>query len=128
MDEQRKWNGGRFIKSGHWKWAVPVVVVIIGLVAVGFATRGTSSSSRANGLCNDKFTQMESSGTMAAMLKEHQNMMEQMRAGVPPQMLQLVDKDPMWKSMRSGDFTRMMQDQQQQIDRMFGSPSTCGAP
>ena len=128
MSEKREWNGGRFIKSGHWKWVVPLVIVIIGVVAVGFATRGTSSNSRASGLCNDKFTQMEHRGTMATMLKEHQNMMEQMRASVSPQMLQLMDKDPMWKSMRSGEFTQMMQDQQQQIDRMLGSASTCGAP
>ena len=128
MDEHRTWNGGQFIKRGHWKWVVPLVVVIIGLVAVGVATRGGNSNSRASGLCNDKFTQMEHSGTMSTMLKEHQNMMEQMRAGLSPQMSQLMDADPMWKSMRSGDFTRMMQDQQQQIDRMLGSPSTCGAP
>lgn len=128
MGEKRKWNGSRFTKSGRWKWVVPVVVVFVGLVAVGLATRGGSSNSRVSGLCNDRFTEMEHSGTMSTMLKEHQNMMEQMRAGLSPQMLQLMDRDPMWKSMRSGDFTQMMQDQQQQIDRMLGSPSTCGVP
>ena len=84
MSEKREWNGGRFIKSGHWKWVVPLVIVIIGLVAVGFATRGTSSNSRADGLCNDKFTQMEHRGTIETILKEHQNMMEQLRASSPP--------------------------------------------
>jgi len=71
---------------------------------------------------------MEHTGTMATMLQQHQNMMEQMRAALSPQMQQRMDTDPMWQSMRSGDFTQMMQDQQQQIDRMLGSSLTCGAP
>lgn len=61
---------------------------------------------------------------MQQMLEQHQSMMEQMRTGLSPQMQQLMDADPMWKLMRSGEFTNMMEDQQQQIDRMLGR----GAP
>lgn len=35
-------------------------------------------------------------------------------------MQQLMDADPMWKLMRSGEFTAMMEDQQREIDRMLG--------
>lgn len=128
MIEKRKWNGGRFIRSGRWRWVILLVVVSGSVVALGLTTRGGSSSRSASGLCNDKLTQMETSGTMAAMLQQHQNMMEQMRASLSAQMQQRMDADPMWQDMRSGDFTQMMQDQQQQIDRMLGSRPTCGAP
>lgn len=48
-----------------------------------------------------------------------------MRVSLAPPMQQLMDADPMWQAMRSGDFTKMMEDQQQQqIDRMLGR----GAP
>lgn len=130
MVESKKWNGGRFTKGVHWTWIVVLVVVIVGFVAVGLATSsggGSSSSSAASGLCSDKLTQMEASGAMATMVQTHQSMLEQMRAGLSPQMQQLMDADPMWKSMRSGDWTQMFQDQQQQIDRMLGSTAKCGA-
>ena len=71
---------------------------------------------------------MEQNGNTEVMLQHHQNMMEQMRVGLSPQMQQLMDNDPMWKLMRSGDFTQMMQDQQQQIDRSLAAAATCGAP
>lgn len=128
MVEKSKWNGGRFAKTGRWRWVLLFVVVSGAFVAIGLATRGGSSGSSTSGLCKDKLTQMEHTGAMATMLQQHQNMMEQMRAALSPQMQQRMDADPMWQSMRSGDFTQMMQDQQQQIDRMLGSTPTCGAP
>ena len=124
MAEERNWNGRRFAKGVTWKWLAALVIVIVGIIGVGLATSNGNSSPSTRGLRNDKLTQMEHQGTMQAMLEQHQNMMEQMRAGLSPQMLQLMDDDPMWKAMRSGDFTQMMQDQQEQVDRMLGR----GAP
>jgi len=124
MAEQRSGNGPRFANGATWKWLAAFVIAIVGIIGVGLATSNGNSSPSARGLRNDELTQMEHQGTMQAMLRQHQNMMEQMRAGLSPQMLQLMDDDPMWKAMRSGDFTQMMQDQQQQIDRMLGR----GAP
>ena len=128
MVETSKWNGGRFVNSGRWRWLLLLVVVSGSVVALGLTTRGGSSSPSSSGLCKDKLTQMEHTGTMATMLQQHQNMMEQMRAALSPQMQQRMDTDPMWQNMRSGDFTQMMQEQQQQIVRMLGSTPTCGAP
>ena len=120
----RKWNGRRFVTAGHWKWLLASVVAVIALVGVGFSLGRSGSEPSTSGLHNDKLTQMEHSGTMQVMLQQHQNMMEQMRVSLSPQMQGIMDADPMWKSMRSGDFSQMMQDQRQQIDRMLGR----GAP
>ena len=102
---------------------------MVGIIIAGLATcdNDQGAKSSASGLCSDKLTQMERSGSTQAMLEQHQSMMEQMRVGLSPQMQQLMDGDLMWKLMRSGDFTQMMQDRQQQIDRSLGAASTCGA-
>lgn len=63
---------------------------------------------------------MVDTGRLQGMLEQHQQMMEQMRVSLSPQMQQMMDADPMWQLMRNGDFTQMMEDQQQQIDRMLG--------
>ena len=120
----REWNGRRFVTAGHWKWLLAAVVAVVALVGVGLAAGGSGTAPSTSGLRNDKLTQMEHSGTMQVMLQQHQNMMEQMRVSLSPQMQGIMDADPMWKTMRSGDFSQIMQDQQQQIDRMLGR----GAP
>jgi len=124
MDTNIKWNGSRFTKTGMWKRRLAVVIVISGIVGVALAARNGGPSPATGELRNDRLTEMQQDGTMQAMLQRHQNMMEQMRASLTPQMQQRMDADPMWKTMRSGEFTQMMEDQQEQIDRMLGR----GAP
>ena len=122
------WNGHRFVKHGRWKWVIVLLIVVGGVVGVVVATSGGGrSSSPASGLCNDRLTQMEERGAMQAMTEQHQRMLEQMRVAVTPQMQLLMDADPMWKLMRTGEWTEMFEDQQTQIDRMLGAPSSCGA-
>ena len=126
---ESKWNGRGFSNGLRWKWlGLLAFIVVLVIVVAGLATSCQSSKPSASGLCNDKLTQMEQNGNTQVMLQQHQNMMEQMRVGLSPQMQQLMDNDPMWKLMRSADFTQMMQDQQQQIDRSLAAAATCGAP
>ena len=117
---------------GPWKWLVLLIGLLVVVIAIGLVTsdndRNSKSTAASSALCSDKLLKMERNGTAAGMLEQHQTMMEQMRAGLSPQMQQLMDADPMWKLMLSGDFTQMMQDQQQDIDRMLAANSTCGSP
>ena len=80
---------------------------------------GDSGPSTA-GLRNDRFTHLVQTGAAQDMVDRHQRMLEQMRAAFSPQMLQTMDADPMWKLMRNDEYTKMLEDQQRQIDRMLG--------
>ena len=125
-----KWNGHRFVKHRHWIGLIVLLLVVGGIVGVAVASGGDGkdSSSSSGRLCNNKLVQMENSGAMQRMIYQHQNMLGQMRASLSPQMQQLMDDDPMWKSMRTGEFTQMFQDQQAAIDQMLGASSSCGGP
>ena len=129
MTPERMWNGSRFTKRGRARWVALSLLLTVGtIVGLAVATDTGGSGTSASGLCNDKLTQSERSGTTQAMLAQHQHMMDQMRASLSPQMQSIMDADPMWKSMRTGEFAQEMQDQQQQIDRMLGVAPTCATP
>ena len=114
----------RRTKKVLWASLVVAVLAVIGLTVAVIAAGSSSSTGGMASMRHDRLTRMEQSGQMQSMLEQHQAMMEQMRAGLSPQMQQRMDADPMWKLMRSGEFTQMMEDQQRQIDRMLGR----GAP
>jgi hypothetical protein len=105
------------------KWLIALGVLLITLIVISLATSDNSGPST-TGLRNDKLTQTIENGSMQRMLEQHRSMLEQMRSGLSPQMQQLMDADPMWKLMRTGELTKMTEDQQQQIDRMLvrGTP------
>jgi len=100
---------------------VLVLVVVIGLSLGGVGATSSRSTAASR---NDQFPHQDQSGQAQAMLDAHQQMFEQMRVAVSPGMLQLMDADPMWKLMRTGEYTKMLTNQQQQIDMMLGK----GAP
>jgi hypothetical protein len=102
------------------RWIVVGIVVamtLTGWIGWAFANRHSDPSPAAG---ETKINRMVETGRLQGMLNQHEQMMEQMRVNVSPQMQQLMDADPMWQLMRNGDFTQMMEDQQQQIDRMLG--------
>jgi len=76
------------------------------------------------GLRNDRFTHLVQTGEAQEMVNRHQRMLEQMRVSLAPEMLQVMDADPMWKLMRNDEYTTMLERQQREIDRMLGR----GAP
>jgi hypothetical protein len=53
------------------------------------------------------------------MVEQHQAMMDVMRVNAPPEMLRLMNEDPMWQMMRSGDYVRLLEQHEQNIDRML---------
>jgi len=106
-----------------WLGLLSVAVLALGVI-IGIGIAGSDSGPSTEGLRRDRFTHLVETGRAQDMLDQHQGMMEQMRVDATPQMLRLMDADPMWKLMRNGEFARMMVDQQAQLDRMLGR----GAP
>lgn len=100
---------------------VIVAVLLAGWIGWAVANRDGGTTSRMD---QTKIGRMLDSGQMQAMLGQHRQMMEQMRVNASPQMLAQMNADPMWQLMRNDEFTKMMEDQQQEIDRMLGR----GAP
>ncbi len=95
-----------------------LVVVLLAFLA------GSDSGNSGGRVGNDKLDHMVQSGDMQRMIAQHQAMLEQMRVSATPQMAQLMDADPMWQLMRTGEFTRVLEEHQREIDRMLGR----GAP
>ena len=58
-------------------------------------------------------------GSALSMVDRHQPMMDQMRVSATPQMLQLMDTDPMWQMMRSGAYVQVLEEHEDDIDRML---------
>jgi len=111
--------------NGKWWWLGLLGVVVLALgVIIGVGISSSDSGPSTEGLRRDRFTHLVETGKAQDMVDQHQTMMEQMRVDATPQMLQLMDADPMWKLMRNGEFARMMVNQQDQLDRMLGR----GAP
>lgn len=106
--------------------AVIVVGVLIGgsepdkpHVVATAATPGTATQTSGNALAGDRLAALEASGKIASMVEQHQAMMDRMRANATPQMLQLMNSDPMWQMMRSGEYVRLLQQHEADIDRML---------
>lgn len=113
------------LRDGKWWWIGLFGAVFFAFgIMIGIGSGRSDSGPSAQGLRNDRLTQMVQTGEAQGMLDQHQAMMDQMRVNATPQMLQLMDSDPMWQIMRTGEFADMMSDQQQEIDRMLGR----GAP
>jgi len=109
----------RHREGKRWWWfAVFGITVLLFGFGIGFAVRGPGPSTQ--GLRKDRLTHLIRSGEMEAMFDGHKQMLEQMRVDVSPQMLRLMDADPMWKLMRTGMFTKMLEDWQKQVDSMLG--------
>ena len=71
-------------------------------------------------LADDKFAALEAGGDVRTMVERHQAMMDEMRATATPQMLELMNDDPMWQMMRSGEYIRLLEEHEENIDRMLG--------
>ncbi len=103
---------------------VGVIVAILFAGWIGWAVADRGGGGTTSGMQETKFGRMLDSGQMQAMLDQHRHMMEQMRVDASPPMVAKMNADPMWQLMRNDEFTKMMEDQQRQIDRMLGR----GAP
>lgn len=99
---------------------VAALTIMTGLALGGaFPDTGASTSRPHGGSAHTAQSEQDQ-----AMLERHQHMQEQMRLDTSPQMLNLMNADPMWSQMRNAEYTRMLEDQQDEIDRMLGK----GAP
>lgn len=67
-----------------------------------------------------RITQMEASGEMHDMAERHRQMLERMQQNASPAMQTLMNDDPMWQMMRSGEWARLDEEHQEDIDRMLG--------
>lgn len=67
----------------------------------------------------DRLAALEADGGARTMVEAHQAMMDQMRVNATPQMLQLMNSDPMWQMMRSGEYIRLLEEHEENIDRML---------
>lgn len=95
-----------------------VAVLVLGtLTAVAVATNPDHAKVTRT---TTAFDHSVMSGELQQMLARHQAMMEQMRVNTSPAMLRMMDADPMWRAMRTGAFTKMMEAHQKELDRMLG--------
>jgi hypothetical protein len=91
----------------------------VGLLGVGL---GASSDDHGGGVTPvhvGRLTELEQSGTMRQMLRQHQDMLSQMQATMTPQMLQMMRNDPMWQMLQSGEIIRLQEEHEGDIDRML---------
>jgi len=100
-----------------WKVAIAVTTVLFvaAVLAVTVANGGDDAPARSYG----ELTKMEGSGEMHDLLEQHRVMIERMQEDASPAMLELMNKDPMWRMMRSPEWARMDEQHQQDIDRML---------
>jgi len=111
---------------------VPVLIVVGVLIGASGGDEGTIPSmvmkptttttaptETTEGLADDRLTALEASGDARTMVEQHQAMMDQMRVNATPQMLRLMNSDPMWQMMRSGEYVRLLEDHEENIDQML---------
>lgn len=67
----------------------------------------------------DRLAALEGDGRARTMVEAHQAMMDQMRVNATPQMLELMNRDPMWQMMRSGEYVRLLEEHEENIDQML---------
>lgn len=67
----------------------------------------------------DRFAVLEADGHVGTMVEQHQAMMDQKRANATPQMLELMNNDPMWQMMPSGEYLRLLEEHEANIDDML---------
>lgn len=71
------------------------------------------------GPADDRLTVLEASGDARTMVEQHQAMMDQMRVNATPHMLEVMNSDPMWKMMRSGEYVQLLEEHEENLDRML---------
>ena len=109
---------------------VPVLIVVGVLIGASGGGDGTAApmstttttappTATSEDLAGDRLTVLEASGDARTMVEQHQAMMDQMRVSATPQMLQLMNSDPMWQMMRSGEYVRLLEEHEENIDRML---------
>lgn len=109
--------------------ALPVLVVVgvligargdDGRTAARMATTTTAAPvPTTEALADDRLAALEAGGGARTMVEAHQAMMDQMRVSATPQMLQLMNSDPMWQMMRSGEYVRLLEEHEENIDQML---------
>lgn len=101
-----------------------VVAVIIGARAADPADIGAPVSRAVPIAQNESPTKPAATAvavdSLAAMVQQHQAMMDQMRVSLSPTMTEQMNRDPMWQMMRSGAFIPFLQAHEDDIDRMLG--------
>ena len=91
---------------------------VASILLVGCASDGADNG--AGVAATGRMTQMEASGEMHDMAERHRQMLERMQQDASPAMLELMNNDPMWQMMRSGEWARLDEEHQEDIDRMLG--------
>lgn len=93
--------------------------------ATGHATATTTTTTvgrtaaSTDELGEDRLAGLEAGGDVQTMVEQHQGMMDVMRVTATPQMLELMNSDPMWQMMRSGEYVRLLEEHEANIDRML---------
>ncbi len=67
-----------------------------------------------------RLTRMEQSGEAHDMLERHRTMLEEMQQNVSPEMQRIMNEDPMWQMLRSGEWARLDEQHRADLERMLG--------
>ena len=126
MNQQR---GITWIMLGATLFAVSPVLILVGVLIGGGGDKSTAARTATTttaepvptteALTEDRLAELEANGDARTMVEAHQAMMDQMRVSATPQMLELMNTDPMWQMMRSGEYSRLLEEHEENIDRML---------
>lgn len=107
---------------------LPVLIVVVvliggrggdGTAAAPITTTTVAPVATTEAPARDRLAELEADGDARTMVEAHQAMMDQMRVNATPQMLRLMNSDPMWQMMRSGEYVRLLEEHEENIDRML---------
>lgn len=98
-------------------------MVLGGMVATGIQSAWREDRREDRAPRVGVLTRMEYSGEMHDILERHRFMLQQMQRNASPEMLQLMNSDPMWQMMRSEKWARLEERHQADIERMLGRGS-----
>jgi len=100
-----------------------IIVLVVLVVPVGLLWAGVTLFADDSSGAERVVTRLDhaiATGELPQMLDRHQAMMEAMRVNVTPEMQSAMDADQMWQLMRTGEFAALMEEHQDQINRMLG--------
>jgi hypothetical protein len=108
---------------------IPVFIVVGVLIGASGGDDGVSApitttttappTVTTEALADDRPIALQASGYARTMVEQHQPMMDQMRVSATPQMLQLMNSDPMWQMMRSAEYVPLLEEHEANIDQML---------
>ncbi len=105
------------------RWVVAIVVVVVlvgGGFGIGYAVANSANTTGGPSFGNDRLATMMVDGSLQSMVSRHDQMLNQIRPSLPPDLQRLLGSDAMTKLMLDGQFESMMNDHTRILDQTPG--------